>query len=281
MKTTVVKARAAIAAAAIMAASAAQATLVTTPYFATANVAGNFNSDEGAMVRQARADFLGQVVDVQTETLENIAAGDVVNRKIFNGAATVLPPLPPATGTTGKVTNIVTGSDGGLTGRFNTTQNCNQFTACNFVESSDSFAIDFGGNYSAFAFYGTDFSDFAGLVYIDLLERDQNGNLVAIANSRIPLSGPINSDALLRTNGTGDGSLLHFGFTDDARSYAGIQITVVQGTGGIVDYLGFDDLILANYKGTGGAVPEPATLALALVALAGATASRRKSAVRG
>jgi len=251
--------------------SSAQAELVYSPYFASANVAGDIGSPAALPVKQARTDFLDMVTGVKTETLEGIAAGTSASgAKLFGGSVTIVPPA------TGEITNV-TDNGSGATGRFNTTAGCDLATACNFLETAYNFTLDFGGNYSAFAFFGTDFSDFNGSIYLDLLERDSSGNLVTVAGTHILISGPVGSGALVLVDGTGDGSLLHFGLTDNARAYAGVSFSVLQTATDPInyDYLGFDDLALGTFAGA--PVPEPATLALVALSLAGLAASRRKA----
>ncbi len=271
--------RLALAVAAISTAAAAQAELVYSPYFASENVGGDIT--KAVTTVQARADFLTQVTVAKTETFEGFdTSSGAINASglgmFGDPKASILPILPPASGA---VTNIFD-NGAGTTGRFNTTAGCIPVEGCNFLETAYSFNLAFGGSYSAFAFFGTDFSDFAGSIYIDLLEDDGNGNLVAVAGTRILVSGPAANNPLLTTSGTGDGSLLHFGWTDNSRSYAGISFSVVQTATDPLnyDFLGFDDLVLGNFNGPPPTdMPEPGSVALVALSLAGLALTRRRT----
>jgi hypothetical protein len=263
--------RLALAVAAVSAASTAQAELVYSPYFATADINGDLTNPLAIPVQQARTDFLSMVSGAQTENLESFASGtNASGLSLFGGKATILPPA------NGQVTAVIDAGDG-LTGRYNTTPGC---TSCNFLETAYSFRLAFGGTYSAFAFFGTDFSDFSGSIYIDLLETDASGNLVVVSGTRVLVSGP---GALLSTNGTGDGSLLNFGWTDNSRGYAGMSFSVVQANTDPLnyDFIGFDDMVLGNFNGPTEPpptdMPEPGSLALVALSLAGLAYTRRRT----
>lgn len=269
------------AAAALLAlGSAAQAGLVYKDYSASADIGGpsGLGSDAGQAVLAKRNTFTGKLIGPQfTEGLEGFAnntsaAGGLA---LFGGSTKTL------TSSTGKVTNV--SNDGsGFTGRYNITPcdadgvNCEKWW-----ETAYTFTLDFGdADYSAFAFFGTDFSDFGGTVTIELLNSD-----LSAVKASILVAGP-SADAVADNSGSdttaGNGSLLHFGFTDDTQAYGGVRFVVSQTVTDPAkyDFLGFDELILGNVAQTPAGVPEPGTLALAGLSLAGLAAARRKAAAR-
>jgi hypothetical protein len=151
----------------------------------------------------------------------------------------------------------------------------NQPNAGRFATSSPNFwqqlsgsalTITFDTAISAFGFYGTDIGDFEGQLTLQLTPSDG--------------ISPVETLVVNNTTGsTADGSLLFYGFADSSKSYS--QITILSNTPSQQDFFGFDDFVVGDAgqsPAPGGSVPEPTSLALVSLSLAGlATASRRKT----
>jgi hypothetical protein len=162
-------------------------------------------------------------------------------------------------------------------GRFNTTPNCDTSLACNWWETSGSFTITFPSAIKAFGMYGTDWGDFGGSFSLTLDSTPsrtmvlcgQDLNVVPVG-SATPIDGC--------GGGTINGTLSFLGFIDPT-GFSSITFNIAQSStavSGNPDYFGFDDLVIGNLAAPTNNVPEPATLALSGLALAGLAASRRK-----
>lgn len=198
----------------------------------------------------ARNNFLSNLVGVGTEDFESQTLGATAPLNLsFPGSSGSLTATLNGTGIVDN--NASTGSGGSNPGRFAT-------SGTQFWEvTTGSFSITFGSPISAFGFYGTDIGDFV-TQRMTLVLTDINNNATNIV---VPHSLNI---------GNNDYASLFWGFFDTATQYQSIAFTNPGGG----DVFAFDDMTVGDAQQVRPSVPEPSTLALMGIALAGFGARR-------
>jgi hypothetical protein len=193
----------------------------------------------------AEAAFLSNLIGVSTEDFEALALGDN-----FPIAVTFGPDVATLTGSNTIATTGILGVP--LSGRFAISGS--QYLNLGTLDAP-SFTLAFSSPQAAFGFYGTDIGDFTGQLAIKL----DGGAEIAIPHT--------NPDAP-------DGSALFWGVIDTDTPFTTVEFVNVGG-GTFDDAFGFDDFTIGRVSQVVPA-PEPATLALFGLGLAGLGLARRR-----
>ncbi|PIQ89464.1 MAG: PEP-CTERM sorting domain-containing protein [Candidatus Omnitrophica bacterium CG11_big_fil_rev_8_21_14_0_20_42_13] len=188
----------------------------------------------------ARANFFTNLLGVGTENFEGFATSTGVPLAVNFGAAGTANLL-----NSGAIATQASGTNG--FGRY-------PISGSNYWETSSNFSLSFTNPQSAFGFYGIDIGDFSGQLTLTYA-----GGVLAVPHT---VSGP-------------GGSVLYFGFYDTTTPFSTITFSTTTGS----DVFGFDDFSIGTRQQVvpgGGAIPEPATMALFGIGLLGLGAAKRK-----
>ena len=202
----------------------------------------------------AEADFLSNLVGVGTEDFESFAngTGEPLNLTFPGAGGATL------SGGGGEIVSVTPGSTNGF-GRYAT-------SGSNYWEvaagGTNNFVVDFDDPVAAFGFFGVDIGDFGGQLELELT----NGVMETLTVS--------NTEGSF---GSTDGSVLFFGViaTNSSHQFDSVSFLTTAGQG---DVFAFDDFTVGAREQV--QVPEPATLALVGIGLAGVgvAARRRRTA---
>ncbi|MEQ1759711.1 MAG: PEP-CTERM sorting domain-containing protein [Vicinamibacterales bacterium] len=200
----------------------------------------------------AQLSFLGSLINPGIETFENNSGGSPLAVSFLNGVTATL-------SGSGSVVPLNNGATNGA-GRYGVTNDGGEDERYWDAEGGvTSFTITFSSAVSAFGFFGIDIGDFNGQLTVTT-----SGGLNQVFNVN-------NSQNIL------GGSVLFWGVIDPSATFNSVSFS---NTGSGTDYFAFDDFTIGTLEQVRTPVPEPATLTLLGMGLAGLAARHRRRAAR-
>lgn len=206
---------------------------------------------------------------VRRETFSTSTVGSVLSLPVLGGTSSIdqvalmipNPPFPPNdAGLRGSVKNAASA------GRYNTTGHGagTPSPSGSFWETDGIFSLRLDAKYQAFGFDATDFGDFGSVLTLSLYDDGVPGQVLTLQRP-VGASPP-------------SGSVLFYGFSS-AAEFNRIVFSLLQTNPGDVssyDVVGFDQITVGRLAS--GTIPEPGSLALVGLALAGLGLARRARA---